>query len=110
DIDASRTARVIMLLYGNEPRPIILPSKAAYEYEEIIFAIWSQQWPALRASLTFSTGSLCARSFGNRPFDIQCVPTGSVRDVELDVVAMQAGKPLIPDTADDIPDWAWAVA
>jgi hypothetical protein len=53
---------------------LLIPAHAAKDFEREVFAVCSQQWPSLRASFTFCTGSLSSRNFGDQPFDVQCVP------------------------------------
>lgn len=61
-------------LYRKTKDVIVVPAKSAAEYEEDILSIWSQQWPRLRRSFSFCTGSLSIREFDNKPFDFQVVP------------------------------------
>ncbi len=104
-------ARFLTFFYCKEAQPILIPAKTSRDYEQMLFATWSQQWPALRRCFTFSTGSLSARSFGNRPFDVQCVPVALVRDVQLETIAMQCGEPVTIDaTSVELPEWATVVA
>ena len=43
--------------YGMGDRPLIVAAKTSREFERVIFALWSQQWPSLRLAFTFCTGS-----------------------------------------------------
>lgn len=67
--------------YSKEQRPLIIPAANSHEYAALVFAVWSQKWPALRMGFTFSTGSLSARTFERRPLDVQCVPIAATRQV-----------------------------
>src|ERR1017187_2410951 len=92
--------------YGHDDSPLVFASQASSEFEDVIFALWSQKWPALRMALTFCTGSLSARSFGRRPLDIQCVPAPATREILLDTAGQGAGQPiLVNSTAVDHPAW-----
>ena len=61
-------------LYSKTKNAVIVPAESAVEYEEDILSIWSQQWPRLRRSFSFCTGSLSIRELDNKPFDFQAVP------------------------------------
>lgn len=61
-------------LYSKTKGAIVIPAESAVEYEEDIFSIWSQQWPRLRRSFSFCTGSLSIRELDNKLFELQVVP------------------------------------
>ena len=77
--------------YADDIRPILIPANTSEDYERLIFAVWSQQWPSLRRRFIFSTGSLSARSIGKMPFDVQCVPRVLMRDVQLEMQEATSG-------------------
>ena len=55
--------------YGKENTPVLLAARNSTEFENLVFAIWSQKWPSLRMRFTFCTGALSVRTFDKRPFD-----------------------------------------
>lgn len=61
-------------LYSKTKDAIVFPAESAAEYEEDILSIWSQQWPRLRRSFSFCTGSLSIRELDNKPLDFQVIP------------------------------------
>ncbi|GAB5548119.1 MAG: hypothetical protein SangKO_078790 [Sandaracinaceae bacterium] len=79
NVDAPLAAAVISALYGDQ-RPTLVPAASTNEHEELVLRIWSQQWPRLRRSFTFCTGSLSPRSLDKQPLDLQVVPFGRVRN------------------------------
>ena len=92
--------------YGMGDRPVILAAKSSREFESLIFALWSQQWPSLRLGFTFCTGSLATRTFAGRPFDLQCVPTVMAREVLLEASGGSSAEPLlIPPFPTTYPQW-----
>src|SRR5581483_629676 len=92
--------------YGKGGKPLILSAKDSIEFESMIFALWSQQWPTLRMAFTFCTGSLSTRTFAGRPFDIQCVPTSLTREVLLETTSGSSTEPiLLPSPSEDYPAW-----
>ena len=66
--------RVLDALYGGCVAPVLLEASQADEYDNLIFAVWAQQWPGLRRRFSFCTGALLLRSFGKSLLDLQIVP------------------------------------
>jgi hypothetical protein len=98
--------QLLWCYYGKGGKPLILSAKDSIEFESMIFALWSQQWPTLRMAFTFCTGSLSTRTFAGRPFDIQCVPTSLTREVFLETTSGSSTEPiLLPSPPDDYPEW-----
>lgn len=71
--------KILSALYAAPPMPIFVPSTSTANCVDLIFAIWSQQWPKLRRSFRFCTGSLSNRSFEGNLFDLQVIPLDAVR-------------------------------
>jgi hypothetical protein len=104
---AEFSKRILTAFYKSNAPAILLPAKSSREYQQLIFELWSQQWPSLRRATTFSTGSLALRTFENRPFDIQCVPISAVREVQLEITSIYKTEVSIADRIPaQIPDWA----
>jgi hypothetical protein len=98
--------QLVSSYYGSADRPVLLAAKSSREFEEIVFALWSQQWPTLRLRFTFCTGSLAARNFAGLPFDLQCVPTSIARQVLLETSAGSLAEPiLLPAIRTPYPGW-----
>jgi hypothetical protein len=76
-----KLTRLIHDFYGRPNEPLLIAANTSHEFDEGILALWSQQWPALRETFTFSTGSLSARFIGAEPLALQCVPTSLMREV-----------------------------
>jgi hypothetical protein len=73
-------------LYGHEKDyPIALAFNEPSVLEDIIIAIWSQQWPSLRQRFTFCSGAMSVRSVNGIAFDFQVVPPNQCRQFERDV-------------------------
>ena len=66
--------KLLGALYTEPNRSIVVPSNEAARTEEVVFAIWSQQWPRLRRSFRFSTGSFADRGRSGHAFDVQVTP------------------------------------
>jgi hypothetical protein len=62
-------------LYGEAaPNPVVVLAANSHAAEGVVLALWSQQWPQLRASFLFCTGALAPRSIDGHPFDLQVMP------------------------------------
>jgi len=106
-LDRFKLQSIMLAHYGTEVRPVIVGASHSHEYEALIFALWSQKWPALRVSFTFCTGSLSARTFEKRPLDVQCVPIPAFRQVSREITDAGFNELTLPDPIpSDIPRWA----
>lgn len=61
------------LLYSTDQKLILL-AESAQQYEMLILKSWNLQWPRLKRSFRFCTGSLSIRKIGGEIFDLQVVP------------------------------------
>ena len=61
-------------LYGSPSQPIFIPVFESEEINQLFFAIWELQWPRLRRSFSFCTGSIANRNSNSIIFDIQAFP------------------------------------
>lgn len=78
-IDRTRARALLDALYGNPAHGIVVLDQTSQPWEEIVFAIWSQQWPRLRRNFSFSTSSLGDRRLAGVKFDLQIAPIRSER-------------------------------
>jgi hypothetical protein len=69
-------SRALTVLYGVTDAPAFLVSDDPDRTEDLVLAVWAQQWPGLRRAFRFCTWSLACRSADGRPFDLQVVPPG----------------------------------
>lgn len=101
---AEKFAALIERFYGDPEHPLVIASANSYDFEDAVFALWSQQWPALRAEFTFSTGSLSPRFIGTDPFDLQCAPVSVMREFLRDA---RIGNPSLLEGTDlhESPPW-----
>ncbi len=70
----SQLSALIEALYAGDPSNIAIAANSSETWQPAIFAVWSQMWPRLRRSLTFSTGSLGPRTLDGESFAIQVIP------------------------------------
>jgi hypothetical protein len=73
---------LVLALYSESGKPVFIAADDVKEYENLSLAIWSQQWPSLRYSFCFSTGSIANRQVGGKVFDLQVVPWKSIRNIK----------------------------
>ena len=66
--------RLLGALYMSPHRQVVVSSNEAARTEDLIFALWSQQWPRLRRNFRFSTGSFADRGRSGNSFDLQVTP------------------------------------
>lgn len=72
--------KMLMGLYLAPKRSAVFPASNAQRTEDLIFALWSQQWPRLRRNFRFSSGSFADRGRGTTTaFDLQVSPEASRR-------------------------------
>jgi hypothetical protein len=74
-----RAALLLQTLYGHPGKGIIILDEKSWPWEVPVFGLWSQQWPRLRRSFAFSTGSLGDRRSAGVSFDLQIAPLSSKR-------------------------------
>jgi hypothetical protein len=105
--EVSSLASFICLFYSQKPGPLLIPAESSEQFERMLFAFWSQQWPSLRRDFTFSTGSLSARRLGSRPFDVQCAPVAIIRDLQLELSRLTESVPVKTlSPVATLPTWA----
>jgi hypothetical protein len=61
-------------LYGNSDKGLVVLGNSSTQFETEVLQIWNYQWPRMKRSFTFSTGSLSLRKYEGLPFDIQILP------------------------------------
>jgi len=69
-------------LYIETDKAAIVPAKNSEEYKKVVLDIWSDQWPRLRRSFTFCTGSLSNRMLEDKNYDFQVVPQKNLSTIE----------------------------
>ncbi len=74
DVSVADAEALISALYGNEEKPVVIPSPDSRSFESLALEVWSQQWPVLRVAFRFCTGSLSSRAFAGQTFDLQVIP------------------------------------
>lgn len=101
-----RIKHVVDAVYGYPEEIVAIPSKSSGEHEELMLAIWRQQWPSLRNHFSFCTGALELRVGENR-LDVQSIPN------EKRLVQKASSKARVVDLnerRDGHKDHAWMIA
>jgi hypothetical protein len=78
-IDLRRASVLLTALYEQPESGIVVLDQACLPWEEIVFDIWSHQWPRLRRNFAFSTSSLGDRRLAGVGLDLQIAPAHSGR-------------------------------
>lgn len=76
---------VLSGLYQHPDKPVYLTTESAEQYVDLILEVWNQQYPKLRRSFMFCTGSLANRKAAGRNFDLQIVPASTFKQIQREV-------------------------
>ncbi len=79
-ITPSWIAPLLQALYTST-RPVLLVAKPDDYVDELVACAWLQQWPRLRRTFRFCTGSLANRAPEVGVFDLQVVPERNVKAI-----------------------------
>jgi len=74
DFSKDMIESILTALYGLENKQIFIVSDSTEKFENLFFAILSQQWPELRQTFYFCTGSLSNLEIDNKTFHFQVIP------------------------------------
>jgi hypothetical protein len=79
------SASVLAALYVSPDKPVYIVALDSRKYEKLFFDIWDQQWPSLRASFSFCTGSISNRKLAGKALDLQAIPLEVERQLKREV-------------------------
>jgi len=84
----------LIALYAAPKSHLVIPAPNSEIYESVVFDLWSQQWPRLRRSFRFSTGSFADRGRSGEAFDLQITPESNSRSWQRsdDNLLVETGK------------------
>ena len=71
--------QILAALYAKPQTPAVIEAPSSETYTDLVFALWTQQWPRLRRNFRFSTGSFADRGRSGVPFDLQIAPAANRR-------------------------------
>lgn len=80
DLNSTVTSNVIKSLYELPNAAVFIPHENSKYLQGIILEIWAQQWPKLRRSFSFCTGSLAPRKIFNTLLELQVIPDSYIRE------------------------------
>lgn len=102
------TRRILFSFYSSSDcLPVVLSADRSNTYERLVLALWAQQWPSLRNSFTFCTGSLKNRTINGKSFDLQIIPTRVLRQFVRDMPNAQFVTSEEAQAASNYPDWVF---
>lgn len=78
----SRTRQLIAALYGKSRSPIVVEREDDHD-DELIAAIWMQQWPRLRRTFRFCSMAMDDRSTSSDMFDLQLTSSSRISRVRI---------------------------
>ena len=77
--DPAAARQILWAIYGNPSKPIVSSILDQRKRDELVLAVWDQQWPRLKRAFRFCTLSFADRSAVGNVFDLQFLPgTGRV--------------------------------
>ena len=100
---------ILRKLYESPDKAILVPVRVATLTENMFLEIWSQQWPRLRRSFTFCTGSISGRRKDGRWFDLQAVPERRIDDVTRTTSDSVVAKFQVQRSTMEVGEW-WRAA
>jgi len=92
---------ILRELYGSKAA-VVLESGGTQPYEDVVIAIFSQQWPRLRRNFRFCTGALSLR---DNNFDLAIAPTKAAASNSANVVIVAEESVLKLRPSVDQDDW-----
>jgi hypothetical protein len=96
--------QILWQLYASPTEGLLVKSPSTDKFDKLLLTLWQQQWPRLRRSFSFSSGSIEPRSINRRPLDIQVVPTRTTIQGSSLGVVNSMGSVTDPSTQ-TFPDW-----
>ena len=72
--EISPALSILKTLYESPDSAAWLSAPTARQYEDLLVAIWSQQWPDLRKRFSYCSGALSPRFLDGRALDLQVAP------------------------------------
>lgn len=80
-IDLTYAGQLLAALYSSSSKSVLI-SRRMKGIDDLVMAVWSQQWPKLRMSFAFCTGALSVRRVDSRSLDLQIVPGVVVNQIK----------------------------
>jgi hypothetical protein len=96
-------ANLVDLLYSSPEKVIAIPSENSKEHENLVLALWTQQWPSLQSNFSFCTGALELR-LGEHRLDLQIVPSDKR---QLERIRGKAKLAIVDERNENLPEEPW---
>ena len=104
-----RARSILAALYGAR-EPVFLVGEDAQTYEQLILAIWGQQWPHFRSRFSFCTGAIHSREYQGAALDLQVIPVSASRETRRRLPNSQVIERGQAESTNDVEKWVWASA
>jgi len=72
--DPTAAKRILSAIYSNPSKPIVSSILDQRRRDELVLAVWDQQWPRLKRTFRFCTLAFADRSAIGNVFDLQFLP------------------------------------
>lgn len=97
---------LVWAVYAVPDKPVYLLASSSSIYETLVLRVWSQQWPDLRKTFGFCTGSIADRKVSGRSLDLQVIPETTVPQLRADLArGTIVDRDRSPVNSTDIPKW-----
>jgi hypothetical protein len=108
-------ARILSHLYAGRAAAVLVGADESGVMDRLALGIWLQQWPDLRRSFRFCTGSLAIRIIDGAPFDLQVIPRTRAGRLQRDVpegvyVSYGPNEARNSESAELLSDWTSVAA
>ncbi|HEY4361434.1 MAG TPA: hypothetical protein VGN17_10705 [Bryobacteraceae bacterium] len=104
-MERSRMREILAALYMTPDQSVVATTNDAAQLEDLIFSIWSQQWPRLRRGFRFSSGSFADRGRTGSQFDLQVSPLANQRAWQRSAKYLLLNNESTPDNTSIAPKW-----
>lgn len=96
----------LFALYEYPSSAVFIESDNSKNFEDLILRIWNQQWPRLRRTFSFCTGSIFGRRLNDKSFDLQVIPREFASKIKREFESSIFVEELALDTLNKMPAWA----
>ena len=104
ELQVSLALPLLQALYQTAD-PVVIVADTSREYEDLLLAIWAQQWPLSPGRFRFCTGSIRSRELEGHPFDLQIIPPTALRDTQRRLPASTIIESSAPTPHSDSDNW-----
>ncbi len=106
NISERLASALVWALYVVPDKPVYLLASTSSIYDALVVRVWSQQWPGLKKTFGFCTGSIADRKVSGRSLDLQVVPDATYPQTRNDLArGTIIDRDKYPVNSTDVPRW-----